>query len=411
MKGRSKKSGKPRTGFAGAVLILEESVDSFFKHNGFEMAAALSSFGFFSLIPLLFFIMYLLGNYVVSSQTALIGVEGLATHMFPRLSGAIMSEIGFLTKQKDTWGIVSLIMLVVTVIPFMDTLQSAFRGILRTGKKASFLKRQLQNIVAIGAALLLLTLIVVGEIPYARVADDLAATSPLLLGITDLAVSFATVLVMVLLFYLLLMPARLDARPLVTTSLVVAALLMAVGAVFSHFLIPRPDYGIAFGSLRAIGIIIAWVYMIFVVILFGAELMACLARKDAIVLKRLFLPPGRRHPARGTLKKFTSTYAEGDIVFTEGETGEEMFYILSGSVRVNKKGHVIRRLTAGDYFGEMAMLLDSQRTASVVADAPLEVAVITRRNLDIILREDPDVVMTLLKEMASRLKATSEGLP
>jgi len=400
------------TSFGITSLVLQEAAQSFLKNNGFEMSAALSSYGFFSLIPLLFFIMYLLGNYVVSSQTALTGVQGLMTHMFPQLSPDIMNEVHFLTRQKGTWGIFSLLMLLVSVIPFMDTLRTAFRGILKTGRTISFVRSQLQNLIAILIALVLLALMVVGEIFYSSFTTSLSGRSAFVVGIMDLVASFVIVIALVLAFYRTLMPARIGTGYLLVASLITATLLISIGTFFSRFLIPNPDYGLAFGSLKTIGIIIAWVYCSFLAILFGAEIMVTMNMKDALLLKKLLRSGwGRRQPSRELLKKFVKTYETGEAVFREGEKGDTMLYILSGSVTVNKKDRIIRQLGKGQYFGEMAMLLDSQRTATVVAaDGPLEVVAISRYNLEIILRHDPEIVMSILKEMASRLKLTSEGV-
>ncbi|MCU0583979.1 MAG: cyclic nucleotide-binding domain-containing protein, partial [Syntrophales bacterium] len=47
-----------------------------------------------------------------------------------------------------------------------------------------------------------------------------------------------------------------------------------------------------------------------------------------------------------------------------------MFYILSGAVRILRKGQLLREMAAGDYFGEMAMLIQAPRTAAAVAASP-----------------------------------------
>jgi membrane protein len=395
-----------------ASLVIQESGRSLLKNNGFEMSAALASYGFFSLIPLLFFIMYLMGNYVISSETALRGVDGLATHMFPRLSDAIMSEIAFLTKQKDAWGIFSLIMLLVSIIPFMDTARTAFRGILKTGEKISFVRSQLQNVLALLVMLGLFVLLVVGEIIFSFLTADLVTEAPRLVAMMDVVASFVIVILLVVAFYRTLMPARMGNAHLLITSLIAASLLLATGGVFSRFLVMNPSYGIAFGSLKAIGIIIAWVYCSFLVLLFGAEIMVAMSKRDALLLKKLFLHgPLMAKRSKGLLDKFVEIHEAGNAICHEGEKAEAMYYILSGTVTINKGDRIIGRMGKGHYFGEMAALLDSPRTASVIAEeGPVVVVAISHDNLEIILREDPDVVMGILKEMALRLKRTSENV-
>ena len=88
-----------------------------------------------------------------------------------------------------------------------------------------------------------------------------------------------------------------------------------------------------------------------------------------------------------------------------------MCFIMTGSVCIDKHGHALRTMKKGDYFGEMSMLLDVPRTATVrVLEKSTQLVVITKENFEIILKESPDVVLAILKEMALRLKMTNESI-
>jgi len=93
------------------IVILKESVKSFLRHNNFEMSVALASYGFFSIIPLLFFIAYLFGNYPVITQPLIEGIESLIAHVFPHFDKIMVKEFYFSTNYKITWGFISLIMI------------------------------------------------------------------------------------------------------------------------------------------------------------------------------------------------------------------------------------------------------------------------------------------------------------
>jgi len=68
-------------------------------------------------------------------------------------------------------------------------------------------------------------------------------------------------------------------------------------------------------------------------------------------------------------------------------------------------------MSAGDYFGEMAMLIQAPRTAAAVAAAPdTRLAVISESNLETILRENPRIVVSFLREMSDRLRALNDRL-
>jgi CRP-like cAMP-binding protein len=66
-------------------------------------------------------------------------------------------------------------------------------------------------------------------------------------------------------------------------------------------------------------------------------------------------------------------------------------------------------MVVGDYFGEMAMLIQAPRTAAAIAAAPdTRLVVISESNLETILRENPKIVVSFLKEMSGRLRSVNE---
>ena len=65
----------------------------------------------------------------------------------------------------------------------------------------------------------------------------------------------------------------------------------------------------------------------------------------------------------------------------------------------------------GEYFGEMAMLLDAPRTmTATVAEPDTVLVTISQENFATVLRENPDIVFGILRELADRLRATDEQL-
>ena len=111
------------------------------------------------------------------------------------------------------------------------------------------------------------------------------------------------------------------------------------------------------------------------------------------------------------LGKLIETYQPGENVFVENEPGDEMFFVFEGQVDLLKSGRLLKRVGLGEYFGEMSMLINTPRTATatVVGDNTKLIAVKTS-NFEAIMRENPDIVLALLKEMAERLKTTNLAL-
>lgn len=116
---------------------------------------------------------------------------------------------------------------------------------------------------------------------------------------------------------------------------------------------------------------------------------------EAIALRALATDPGDRYPSaaafRRELERFrrggwqlpTRTVSADQVIVAEGEEGDEAYVIVRGRcvVESRRRGH-IRELTAGDAFGEMALVNDSLRTSTVRAATEVVLHVVTREALE-----------------------------
>jgi CRP-like cAMP-binding protein len=102
----------------------------------------------------------------------------------------------------------------------------------------------------------------------------------------------------------------------------------------------------------------------------------------------------------------------GRILCREESFGREFVVISAGSATVSREGRVLRRLTAGQGFGEMALLNRSTRSATVVADEPTELLVFNPAEFTRLLDVAPRVARELLVEANGRLRqAEANGRP
>ncbi len=82
----------------------------------------------------------------------------------------------------------------------------------------------------------------------------------------------------------------------------------------------------------------------------------------------------------------------------------EVPVILDGSARVEVSPRKRSRLEPGEYFGEMSLLDGGPRSASVIAETPLRLLVIKRRDFATLLREAPELTQSLLATLSRRLR-------
>ncbi|MBI3961878.1 MAG: cyclic nucleotide-binding domain-containing protein [Deinococcus sp.] len=103
------------------------------------------------------------------------------------------------------------------------------------------------------------------------------------------------------------------------------------------------------------------------------------------------------------------SFNPGATMVYQGELGIGLYVLASGRAEVRRKDaegreHVLASLGPGDFFGEMALLYDAPRTASVVAVEPTECLVLTRMEFKAALRSSPEIAVELLEVLGKRLQ-------
>src|SRR5258706_2680682 len=109
------------------------------------------------------------------------------------------------------------------------------------------------------------------------------------------------------------------------------------------------------------------------------------------------------------------SFRQGDMVFTYGDPGDSLYVIKTGEVEVFFKDDtggriVLETAREGDFFGELSLLDNGPRTASVVATRDVEALRVDRNDLDHLLRLHPEAALDLLTAMGRRMRVTAELL-
>ena len=92
----------------------------------------------------------------------------------------------------------------------------------------------------------------------------------------------------------------------------------------------------------------------------------------------------------------------GKELTRQGDFGQEFFVIESGTAEVTRNGEHVADLGPGDFFGEMALLGEERRTATVIASTPMEVIVMTRADFRALDRSMPEVHQTVSRAIEER---------
>jgi CRP-like cAMP-binding protein len=115
---------------------------------------------------------------------------------------------------------------------------------------------------------------------------------------------------------------------------------------------------------------------------------------------------------RARLARFATTrdYKQGATIVRQGDTSMSLYVILSGSVRVNRESEggggtvEVEQLGHGGAFGEMGLIEDMPRAATVVAEEPTTCALLAKWDFQNELRDDPEIALSLLPVLTARIR-------
>ncbi|MBI2780809.1 MAG: cyclic nucleotide-binding domain-containing protein [Chloroflexi bacterium] len=99
----------------------------------------------------------------------------------------------------------------------------------------------------------------------------------------------------------------------------------------------------------------------------------------------------------------------GKVLVRQGENGAEMFIIATGSVRIERNGEFIRDAGPGTAIGEMALLSEGPRTATVTTNEPTRILLAGHREFHQLMEEHPTIRLAILGGLASKIRMLDEA--
>jgi len=134
---------------------------------------------------------------------------------------------------------------------------------------------------------------------------------------------------------------------------------------------------------------------------------APVARDEKLELLRgipLFARLDRHHLERLGMLTDEVDVPAGKVLIRQGDTGDDLMVIVSGQVGVERDGERINQLGPGDFFGEIALIERGPRTATVTAEAPTRLLVVTHRDFHSLMEEFPEIAAQVLLTLAHRVR-------
>lgn len=384
-----------------AWIVLQESLGAFARNDGFRQASSLAYATTLALIPVLLLLSYALTLGIGSSQAALEKTHAFVSSIIPQFGDVLLREVQTLAQHKRSAGMVNALVLLWAMTPLVSGLRAAFNRIFKVEAQKPFWLSKLMDLGVACLFIIGITLVAGLDAFFGFLHPKIPLKLPWILRH---ALPFAATMALLLGLYRVFAP-KLRWRDLLSGALATTALWFLLKPTFTLFLTFDPNYGVTFGSFKALFIIIIWIYYSMVVLMFGAEFMAALSREETLIIRRMI--KGKRNLSKLGKHKFVITLPSGSVIFKEGDTGGTMYHLLKGEVGIYKKQHEIANLKIGAFFGEMSYLLGEPRSATAIAKDDCELLIIQENNLTSLMREYPDTIRDMLHEMARRLRETS----
>jgi CRP-like cAMP-binding protein len=99
----------------------------------------------------------------------------------------------------------------------------------------------------------------------------------------------------------------------------------------------------------------------------------------------------------------------GDAIVTEGRGGVGFHLIIDGEANVIRGGRTVAKLAPGEFFGEMALVDDAPRSASVVAESDLTTIVISKWEFRPLVKSHPELAWKLIEHLVARVREEQTG--
>jgi CRP-like cAMP-binding protein len=101
----------------------------------------------------------------------------------------------------------------------------------------------------------------------------------------------------------------------------------------------------------------------------------------------------------------------GKVLMRKGELGSEFFMIVDGTVRIDRDGRVIATLGPGDFFGDIALVVERPRTANATVETDSRLLVVGHREFHSLMDRFPSIRVSVLESIAIRLAELEADRP
>jgi membrane protein len=401
--------------------ICADSFANYFRNGSLNQAAAIALYALLSIIPLFILSVLAASRLLGAYRDIQHQIIGIVKSFHPYFDGDLLAQLGQVEGKSHLLGWIGIGSLIWFSSMIFGAMETALNTTFRAEGHRNFLLSKLLAFAMIplgwvtGLTSVLLTYVATLLSSQVSFTEGHFLNIPLLTRfVLQYVVPFVVSVLFVTILFVVIPAKRIRLGTALAGSCLFALLMELVKHVFTWYVANHTRYNAIFGSLETVVILVIWVYYMALIFLFCAELMSSYERRDMLLIEHVLLDREVRMGRQRLFRKFGRVFPGGAVIFCEGDPSQEMFFLLSGRVRLEKRtgltGKVLAEMEAGEYFGEMAALTKMPRTATAIAATDCEVAVIDGQVFHRLLRESDDLSLHLLREFSERIRRTNAAL-
>ena len=401
--------------------IFADAFANYFRNGALNQAAAIALYALLSIIPLFVLSVLAASLLLGAHQDIQSQIIGIIKSFHPYFNGDLLDQLGQVEGKSHVLGWIGIVSLVWFSSMIFGAVETALNITFRAESHRNFFLSKLLAFAMIplgwvtGLTSVLLTYVATILSSHTVFAEGRLLDSHLLTRfVLQYVVPFLVSVIFATILFVVIPSKRIQLRTAIAGSCLFTILVELVKHVFMWYVANHTRYHAIFGSLETVVILVIWVFYMAVIFLFCAELMSSYERRDLLLIEHVLMDRKSRTGRKRLFRKFGRVFPKGSVICREGDLSQEMFFILSGQVRLEIRtgltGKTLAELGSGDYFGEMAALTGVPRTASAIASSDCDVAVIDGQVFHRLLRESDDLSIHLLKEFSERIRRTNASL-
>jgi membrane protein len=403
------------------------SINFFFKNELLNHAGAAAFFFLLSVTPVFLLMLISFERYLTSYPDISVSFFAFLKSINENLDKDLLVKIGLLNVNTAAIGIFGFINLLWAAGLILTSIQRGLGIIFPAEKIRPQHVINFLSFILLGFFLLLAILATLASMGLnffqSLLSDNLIIQTlfQTLFSFIRRLLPFLITFLVIFLTYRLLPP-----RKPKTASSLVGAFLCALSIILLHILFSKffniSQYNVIYGLIGSLILMVLWVHFSFILFFFFAEYIFVTDRIDVLLLERLYFfkllnkkkekKIGKflfSHPER-IFDKYAKRYNPGETLFAQGDESKDIFFIFKGSISIyqtiDEDRQKITTLKEGEVFGEMAYLLNENRTATAVAETESILLVIVPDIFEELLHANYTFSRNLIQLLSNRLRQT-----